>query len=115
MNTIQSNNKVITSKGRFGKIKSTDGIKSIVTIGKHDFEIYNTELILLDNFKSVQVTYCRESLLDDIENDVIWINKKSLLYDFNKPLDNDIHKQCQITLCKKLNIKKVIILTINLV
>lgn len=112
---IQPSDKIITSRGRFGRVKSTDGIKSIVTIGKNDFEIFNTELSLVDNVKSVQVEFCREALYNDIEKDIIWISKKSPIYDFNKPLDNLILNECKAILCKKLNVSKIIIVKINLI
>ena len=54
---IMKGDKVITSKGRFGRIYDTNGTVSKVIIGTNTFEILNSELLKVDNAKSIEVSY----------------------------------------------------------
>lgn len=113
---FKEGDKIITSKGRFGTIVSSNPKKSIINIGQNQYEIYNSELLLVDNSKAIEVEY----YIDNVQyynsplKEIIYINKKCILFDFNKPLHNPIMDLCYDKLKKRIN-KNVIITKLLLI
>lgn len=114
---LKQGDKVITSKGRFGKISSTNGKKSIVTIGSNNVEIYNTELYLVDNVKSIEVEYYRDKveIYKPPLKDIVYVSKKLSLFDFNNPMANPILDECKIKVSKHINYNNIIITKLMIV
>ena len=113
---FKEGDKVITSKGRFGTILVTNDFKSIISIGVNKFEIYNKELLLVDNAKSIEVEYYVDSVnhYDSPQKEILYINKKCIIFDFNNPLKNPILDLCYDKLKKRVD-KNVIITKLLLI
>ena len=99
METVfKEGDKVITSKGRFGEILYKDSTKSVVQIGKTSYQIYNTELLKVDNAKGFIVEYYMNG---ECLKETIYIDKRIIVFDINNP--NIVFNNIQIKLIKKLN------------
>jgi hypothetical protein len=113
---FKEGDKIITSKGRFGVIIKSNLKKSIVSIGQKEHEIYNSELLLVDNAKAVEIEYYIDTVqyYNAPSKEIVYINKKCILFDFSKPLSNPIVDICYDKLRKRIN-KNVIITKLLLV
>ena len=115
---LSENNIVITSKGRFGRIISTDGFKSVVLIGNKQHTILNSELIKRDNLKSLKVQYFLDTIdpFNSPEVDIVFIDKQFVIFDMTKPFEIPFTDEVKKVLSKKLNVnKQIIIVKIELV
>jgi len=108
--------RVITSKGRFAKVESTNEKKSIIAIGSNLVEIYNKELLKLDNSKVTIVEYYKDfvDMYNSPLKEIIHIDKRIFLFDFNNPMTNHILEECTKKLVKRLGYSSIIITKIIL-
>lgn len=110
--------KVITSKGRFAKVISSDPLKSIVSIGTKQVEIYNEELLEIANSKAVVIEYYPDRFSQEKASEVLHISKVPI-FDFSKPCynfsDSDFFKECSTKLNKRINSTEFIIYKIKMV
>lgn len=93
--------KVVTTRGIYGTIVSIDITKdtSKVNIGNKIITLYNNQLMVIKDRISVVCYYT-----DGYENynKLITLPKQFKLYDFTKPLDNEL-----LIYCKKIITKSV--------
>lgn len=115
--TLKIGDRVITSKGRFGIIKSVHDKYTYVTMGNKVHEIYQNELLLLSNAKALEVEYYKDFINTyDLPNkEIIYISKRLTIYDFNNPMNNSIIDECKIKLMKRINYTNIIITKIKLI
>jgi len=116
---FKENAKVITSKGRFARIVSSNDLKSCILIGKKTIEVYNEELLELSDTKAVIVEYYPSRFDAEIKSEMIHINNKIPVFDFAKPVydftSSDFFKECADKLNKRINNTEFIILKIKVV
>lgn len=116
---FKENAKVITSKGRFARIVSSNDLRSIILIGKKTIEVYNEELLELSDTKAVIVEYYPDRFTGEIKSEMIHINNKIPVFDFSKPVHDftysDFFRECSDKLNKRINSTEFIILKIKVV
>ncbi len=95
--------RVVTSRGIYGTIVSIDesADTSQVNIGSKTVTLYNNQLWLVKNRISVVCYYT-----DGYENynRLVTLPKQFKLYDFTKPLDNELLDYCKRLLLKVLKV-----------
>ena len=113
---FKEGDKVITSKGRFGIIKSINDNKAQIQIGNNTFEIDTIELLHKDNAKSIEVEYQEGKLFGSpILKEMLYIPKKLVIYDYNNPMSNTVLDYCKEKLIKRINKPDLLILKLYLV
>lgn len=116
---FKENAKVITSKGRFARIVSSNEFKSIILIGKKTVEVCNDELLELSDTKAVIVEYYPSRFDSEIKSEMVHINNKIPLFDFSKPVydftQSEFFKECADKLNKRINNTEFIIFKIKVV
>lgn len=118
---MKVNDKVVTSKGRFGTITNIDefGLKAHVLMGHKEHEILLTELNLLSDTISINVSYVDKFDSTQIEKtEILHISRNTIIYD----LQEEIHdyrqpflEHIKILLIKRLNNHDLLILKIKIV
>ena len=116
---FKENTKVITSKGRFARIISSNELKSIILIGKKQVEVYNEELLELSDIRTVIVEYLPDRFSLVKESQMIHINNKIPIYDFSKPVydftQSEFFKECADKLNKRIDDTEFIITKIKVI
>lgn len=74
--------KVLTSKGNFGKITSIKGSLANVKIGYKEYEIELNNLISVLNTQIINVKYIKDSTSQKI---AIPVEKGTIIFDINNP------------------------------
>jgi hypothetical protein len=105
---------IITSKGRFGKIELIKGVRADVKIGENIVELKLYQLIKVSGAKAIEVEF-KLDIYGDVMKDILYISDRIILFDRDRPMENEVLNKCVELLCKKNSIKKVIILKLNLV
>ena len=115
---MKDGDKVITSRGRFGKIKSITNERALVTIGNNEYQIRVEELILVDTCKAIEVEYYLDFLMYQVSplKEMVYIEKKITVFDIDKPMENRLLDACLKALSIKLHTdKKIIIKKLNII
>lgn len=116
---FKENTKVITSKGRFARIISSDDLKSKISIGTKIVEVYNEELLEVSNTKAVIIEYYPSRFDVETKSELIHINNKIPVFDFSKPVHDftmsEFFRECADKLNKRINNAEFIIFKIKMV
>ena len=101
---ISIGDKVLTSKGNFGRVTSIERDKAKVKMGRWEFEIETVNLIPISNTQIINIKYIKDSVTKKTS---IVVEKGTILFDINNPdvLENYI---------KEILGKDIIVQTINL-
>ena len=118
MDKLNIGDRVITSRGRFGRIEEISSDKAKVIIGKNLIELQLNELISVKGVKAIEVEYHKSHYdrgIVSIEKDIVFISSRIIVFDYNSPMDNNILTECKNYLKKKHELNDILILKLRMV
>ena len=103
---FKQNDFVITSKGKFGRIVSSNTENSIVRMGSKSYEIHNLQITLASKLIAINIEYVEDI---ELKKEIIWIEKESVIFDFSNPLSSSFVELCKNKLIQRIGNKKIIV------
>ena len=107
--------KIITSRGRFGRITDIKDRETIVVkMGSRLYDIFFNEVLLAKDAISIEVSFTDNTTFVD-DKKMFFLRKQLVVFDFSNPIENNAYNVCKEHLSKILGHSKFTIKLINIV
>ena len=107
--------KIITSRGRFGRIVDIKDRETIVVkMGSRLYDIFFNEVLLAKDVINIEVSFTDNITFTD-DKRMFFLRKQLVVFDFSNPIENNAYNVCKEHLSKILGHSKFTIKLINIV